>query len=73
MQRRGSFLNSSIGKNLKLLKEFNSSEGSVSRKNFVFSSPAPQPKASLPSSPASEVKSTRISNIINNRSIFNKI
>ncbi|XP_055937870.1 protein PFC0760c-like isoform X2 [Argiope bruennichi] len=69
--RRGSFLNSSIGKNMKFVKEFSSSEGSVSRKNFVFSSP--QPNASLPSTPTLEVKSTRISNVINNRSIFNKI
>ncbi|GBM78639.1 hypothetical protein AVEN_99312-1 [Araneus ventricosus] len=73
MLRRGSFLNSSIAKNMKLIKEFSSSEGSVSRKNFVFSAPAPQPNASLPSTPTSEVKSTRINNIINNRSIFNKI
>ncbi|GFR05173.1 uncharacterized protein TNCT_113241 [Trichonephila clavata] len=68
MQRRGSFLNSSIGMNSKFIKEFNDSPGAVTRKNFVFS--ALKQDNSLPSSPVTEVKNTKPT--INN-SIFNKI
>ncbi|GFS77814.1 uncharacterized protein NPIL_388902 [Nephila pilipes] len=68
MQRRGSFLNSSIGINSKFIKEFSNSPGAVTRKNFVFS--ALKQDNTPTSSPITEVKN--IKQTINN-SIFNKI
>ncbi|GFU28026.1 uncharacterized protein NPIL_662861 [Nephila pilipes] len=68
MQRRGSFLNSSIGINSKFIKEFSNSPGAVTRKNFVFS--ALKQDNTPSSSPIMEVKNTK--QTINN-SIFNKI
>ncbi|GFY39823.1 uncharacterized protein TNIN_397412 [Trichonephila inaurata madagascariensis] len=70
MQRRGSFLNSSIGMNSKFIKEFSDSPGAVTRKNFVFSALKQDNTKALPSSPVTEVKNTKPT--INN-SIFNKI